>query len=97
MIVSQLLYVFTSDSGACLLPGVMKFKPCLVFHDLVFVAHDFRQAQHTHSYILIFQGLLGSLVVKLHCFFLRDLSVTNNGFEHARYALPHYKFPEKPL
>ena len=47
-IITQLLYVFAFDSRACLLSGVKKFKSCLVFHDLGFLAHSFRQAQETH-------------------------------------------------
>ena len=39
------------------------------------------------THILVFQRLLGSLCL------LCDLNVTNNDFEHAHYALPHYGLP----
>ena len=82
-IITHLICVFAFDSKDCLLPGVMKFKSCLVLHDRGFVAHDFRQAQHKNYKYNNF----GAFCETVFCL-LRDLSVTNSDFEHARYTLP---------
>ena len=91
-IVTQLLCMFSSDSGACLFSGEMELKLCLIFHELGFVAHDLRQTQHTYYMYISFPELVQFINCETVCF-LCDLSVTNNDFEHACYALPHYTLP----
>ena len=53
---AQLLCVFAFYSGACSLSSVTKFKSSLIFHDLGFIAHDFRQAQDTYYTYLSFRA-----------------------------------------
>ena len=65
---------------------------CLIFHELGFVAHDLRQTQHTYYMYISFPELVQFINCETVCF-LCDLSVTNNDFEHACYALPHYTLP----
>ena len=63
----------------------------MLFLWLGFVADDFRQAQHTLD--LLVSELAHFVCCETELCLLYDLSVTNNDFEHACYALPHYILP----
>ena len=66
---------------------ILESTCCQELWNLGFIAHDFRQAQHIH-YTLVSE--LAWLISCETVCFLRNFNVTDNDFEHARYALPHY-------
>ena len=72
---------------------ILESACCRELGNLGFIAHKFRQAQHIHITHILVSELVRLISCETVLCSLHNLNVTNNDFEHARYALPHYTLP----